>query len=177
MAGYSETGNSPIPLSTERIPEPSRHGMGERSRSIPAPDLLGAVNDDGKKLQGVDIVVPKLEFSVTAYDAPQAVTTAFVADIARNTGNVKLGQLARVRSGRAAVPRYSVATVFSCHDIQLPQYSVATVFGARGRGASRRLAKPERPVPQPDHAGRSRADRSRESLALPRRTGKSVALS
>jgi hypothetical protein len=61
---------------------------GERSQSNPAPDLLGATNYDGKKVQGVDIVVPKLEFSVTAYYAPQAVTTAFVADIARNTGKV-----------------------------------------------------------------------------------------
>jgi hypothetical protein len=62
--------------------------MGERSRSTPAPDLLDAVNYDGKKVPGVDIVVPKLEFIVTAYDAPQAVATAFVTDIARNTGNV-----------------------------------------------------------------------------------------
>jgi hypothetical protein len=33
-------------------------------------------------------VVPKLEFSITAYYAPQAVTTTFVANIARNTGKV-----------------------------------------------------------------------------------------
>ena len=58
---------------------------GERSQSNPAPDLRGAVNYDGGKVQGVDIPVPKLEFSITAYYAPQAVTTAFVANIARNT--------------------------------------------------------------------------------------------
>lgn len=61
---------------------------GERSMSNPAPDLLGAVNYDGKKVQGVEIVVPKLEFSITAHYAPQAVTTAFMANVARNTGKV-----------------------------------------------------------------------------------------
>lgn len=59
---------------------------GERSSSNPAPDLLGAIGYDGKKVQGVEIVVPKLEFSITAYYAPQAVTTTFMANIARNTG-------------------------------------------------------------------------------------------
>jgi len=61
---------------------------GERSLQNPAPDLLGAVNYDGKKVQGVEIVVPKLEFSITAYYAPTAVTTTFLANIARNTGKV-----------------------------------------------------------------------------------------
>ncbi len=60
----------------------------ERSQTNPAPDLLSATNYDGKKVQGVEIVVPKLEFSITAYYAPQAVTTTFVANIARNTGKV-----------------------------------------------------------------------------------------
>jgi hypothetical protein len=61
---------------------------GERSQSNPAPDLRGAVNYDGKKVAGVEIVVPKLEFSITAYYQPQQVTTAFMANIARNTGKV-----------------------------------------------------------------------------------------
>ncbi len=61
---------------------------GERSGINPAPDLLGAIGYDGKKVQGVEMVVPKLEFSITAYYAPQAVTTAFMANIARNTGKV-----------------------------------------------------------------------------------------
>ncbi|MFM7845373.1 MAG: hypothetical protein ACKPEY_14230 [Planctomycetota bacterium] len=61
---------------------------GERSQVNPAPNLLGAINYDGKKVQGVEIVVPKLEFSITAYYAPQTVTTTFVANIARQTGKV-----------------------------------------------------------------------------------------
>lgn len=61
---------------------------GERSQSYPAPNLFGAVNYDGKKVAGVEIIVPKLEFSVTAYYAPQTVTTAWMANIARNTGKV-----------------------------------------------------------------------------------------
>ncbi len=61
---------------------------GQRSLSNPAPDLLGAINYDGKKVQGVEIVVPKLEFSITAYYAPQAVDTAFMVNIARKTGKV-----------------------------------------------------------------------------------------
>jgi hypothetical protein len=61
---------------------------GERSNINPAPDLLGAIGYDGKKVQGVETVVPKLEFSITAYYLPQAVTTAFMANIARATGKV-----------------------------------------------------------------------------------------
>lgn len=61
---------------------------GERSAQNPAPDLLGAIGYDGKKVQGVEIVVPKLEFSITAYYRPQAVTTAFMADVARATSKV-----------------------------------------------------------------------------------------
>jgi hypothetical protein len=63
---------------------------GERSGSYPAPNLKGAIGYDGKKVQGVEIVVPKLEFSITAYYQPQQITTTFMANVARNTGKTNL---------------------------------------------------------------------------------------
>jgi hypothetical protein len=61
---------------------------GERSLSNPAPDLRGAINYDGKKVAGVEMVVPKLEFSITAYYRSHEVTTAFMRNVARHTGKV-----------------------------------------------------------------------------------------
>lgn len=52
----------------------------------PAPDLKQAIGWDGKKVNGVEIVVPKLEFDITAYYPPASVTTAFMRQLARNTG-------------------------------------------------------------------------------------------
>lgn len=58
---------------------------GERSMSNPAPDLQGAIGWDGKKVNGADVPVAKLEFSITAYYAPTAVTTTFMRNLARRT--------------------------------------------------------------------------------------------
>lgn len=52
------------------------------------PDLKGAINFDGKKVNGVEVVVPNLEFSLTVFYAPQAVTVAFVQELARKTGRM-----------------------------------------------------------------------------------------
>jgi hypothetical protein len=52
----------------------------------PAPDLKQAIGWDGKKVNGVEIVVPKLEFDITAYYAPGTITTGYMKDLARKTG-------------------------------------------------------------------------------------------
>lgn len=57
----------------------------------PAPDLDQAIGWDGKKVNGVEIVVPKLEFTVTAYYAPAVVTAAFMKSLARATGKTNNG--------------------------------------------------------------------------------------
>lgn len=57
-----------------------------RSSGNPAPDLRGAIGWDGKKLNGAEIVVPKLEFTVEVYYDPSDLTTTFAATLARNTG-------------------------------------------------------------------------------------------
>jgi hypothetical protein len=58
----------------------------EADTADPAPDLSNAIGWDGKQVQGVEIVVPKLEFSITAYYAPASVNTSFMKTLARNTG-------------------------------------------------------------------------------------------
>ncbi len=58
------------------------------SASNPAPDLFGAINFDGKKVAGVEIVVPNLEFTLTVLYNPAAVTVAFVQELARKTGRM-----------------------------------------------------------------------------------------
>ncbi|MCA9179589.1 MAG: hypothetical protein KDB14_34270 [Planctomycetales bacterium] len=58
----------------------------EADPADPAPDLKQAIGWDGKKVNGVEIVVPKLEFSITAYYDPASVTTAYMKTLARNTG-------------------------------------------------------------------------------------------
>ena len=52
----------------------------------PAPDLKGVIGWDGKKAAGTDIVVPKLEFSITLYKSPAEVNMNLVKNLARNTG-------------------------------------------------------------------------------------------
>lgn len=59
-----------------------------RSMSNDAPDLKGAINFDGKKVAGVDVVVPNLEFALTVYYNPAAITVAFVQELARKTGRM-----------------------------------------------------------------------------------------
>jgi hypothetical protein len=58
----------------------------EADATDPAPDLNNAIGWDGKKVNGVEIVVPKLEFNITAYYAPASVNTTFMKTLARNTG-------------------------------------------------------------------------------------------
>lgn len=58
------------------------------SMSNDAPDLKGAINFDGKKVAGVDVVVSNLEFSITVIYNPAAVTVAFVQELARKTGRM-----------------------------------------------------------------------------------------
>jgi len=59
-----------------------------RSISNDAPDLKGAINFDGKKVAGVDVVVPNLEFTLTVFYNPAAVTVTFVQELARKTGRM-----------------------------------------------------------------------------------------
>ena len=58
----------------------------EADPADPAPDVKQAIGWDGKKVNGVEIVVPKLEFDITAYYAPTAITTGYMKDLARKTG-------------------------------------------------------------------------------------------
>jgi hypothetical protein len=62
---------------------------GERSESPAtggkAPDLHGVIGWDGKKAEGTEIIVPKLELVFTVYYAPGLVTQAWIADLARHT--------------------------------------------------------------------------------------------
>jgi hypothetical protein len=60
--------------------------QGEDTPTYPAPALGRVIGWDGKKVIGCDIVVPKLQFQITAYYAPATVTTSFVANLARATG-------------------------------------------------------------------------------------------
>lgn len=62
-----------------------------RSSANPAPNLRGAIGWDGKKLNGVEIVIPKLEFTVDMYYDPAALTTSFAAALARATGKTNDG--------------------------------------------------------------------------------------
>jgi hypothetical protein len=60
------------------------------SQSDPAPDLLGGIGWDGKKFDGCEIVVPKLELTITAFYAPDQVTKDFIASLSRNTGKTNV---------------------------------------------------------------------------------------
>lgn len=62
-----------------------------RTSANPAPNLRGAIGWDGKKLQGCEIVVPKLEFTVEIYYDPAVVNTAMAVALARNTGKTNNG--------------------------------------------------------------------------------------
>ena len=58
----------------------------ELDPSYPAPDLGAVINYDGKTIHGVDKIIPSLRLTATAPYAPSAITTGFVANLARNTG-------------------------------------------------------------------------------------------
>jgi hypothetical protein len=57
-----------------------------RTAANAAPDLRGAIGWDGKKLNGTEVAVPKLEFTVEVYYDPADITTTFAATLARATG-------------------------------------------------------------------------------------------
>lgn len=83
---FDTTGGShKITQSLETISSVNAYG------NDPAPDLQGAIGWDGKKVNGVEIVVPKLEFSITAHYAPGAVTTTYMKTLAQNTGRTNSG--------------------------------------------------------------------------------------
>lgn len=70
------------------ISEATRSKQWAYSMSHDAPDLKGAINFDGKKVNGVEVIVPNLEFSLTVFYAPQAVTVSFVQELSRKTGRM-----------------------------------------------------------------------------------------
>ena len=63
----------------------------EADPADPAPDLKQAIGWDGKKVNGVEIVVPKLEFDITAYYAPASITSDYMKNLARKTGRTNDG--------------------------------------------------------------------------------------
>ena len=63
----------------------------EADPADPAPDLKQAIGWDGKRVNGVDVVVPKLEFDITAYYAPATITAGYMKDLARKTGRTNDG--------------------------------------------------------------------------------------
>ena len=58
----------------------------ESDPADPAPDLKQAIGWNGTRVNGVEIVVPKLEFSITAYYEPASVTSDYMKNLARKTG-------------------------------------------------------------------------------------------
>lgn len=67
--------------------EVSRHAC--YSMSSQPPDLKGAIGFDGKRVNGVDIVIPKMEFQVIVYYAPATVSGMnWWKQMAANTGKV-----------------------------------------------------------------------------------------
>lgn len=61
---------------------------GSRTMDIETPDLKGGLNWDGKKLQGIEIFVGKLEFSIKASYNPAFVDVPFFAGLASNTAKI-----------------------------------------------------------------------------------------
>ena len=64
----------------------------EADPADPAPDLKGAIGWDGKKVNGVEIVVPKLEFDITAYYPPASINAEYMKNLARKTGRTNDGE-------------------------------------------------------------------------------------
>ena len=58
----------------------------ESDPADPAPDLKQAIGWNRTRVNGVEIVVPKLEFSITAYYEPASVTSDYMKNLARKTG-------------------------------------------------------------------------------------------
>lgn len=68
----------------------SRHWLWSASNT--PPDLKRVIGAQRGKVEGVDAIIPKLEFSVTAHYAPGRVTMAWVKNLARMTGKINRDQ-------------------------------------------------------------------------------------
>ena len=71
---------------THKITVAHQQTKGQLSGSNLAPDLKGLIGWDGTKVEGTEIFVPKLEFSITAYYNADDVTMDFIRIYAQNTG-------------------------------------------------------------------------------------------
>lgn len=63
----------------------SRHW---KSGAGDAPDLKGAINFHGERPEGVEVVIPNLRFTITAWYEARDITTNFMKELARKTGSV-----------------------------------------------------------------------------------------
>lgn len=71
----------------------------ERRYGTNAPDMKGAVNVKGENVDGVDIVIPSLNWSET-YDVPNSyVSAAYIKTIAQMTGTVNTGSFRTFAAG------------------------------------------------------------------------------
>lgn len=70
----------------KQISESTRSRQWLWSMSNMPPDLKGVIGAQRGAVEGVEVIVPKLEFSVTAYYAPGRVTVDWVKNLARMTG-------------------------------------------------------------------------------------------
>jgi len=71
---------------TQSLSTRGRYPAGEGSTG--APDLAGAIGYDGEQVNGVDIVMPNLSFSLARIVAAREITTAFRLALAALTGKV-----------------------------------------------------------------------------------------
>lgn len=65
-----------------------------------ASDFKGAIGFDGSNVQGVDIVVPQFNFSVTRYVATASMTTEYIGSLYELTGKVNNGSFSIVLDGQ-----------------------------------------------------------------------------
>lgn len=64
-----------------------------------APDMQGAINADGETVQGVDVIIPALQWTET-YDVPSTfVTAAYIKTVAQMTGCVNQGSFRSFAAG------------------------------------------------------------------------------
>jgi hypothetical protein len=49
------------------------------------PNISGAIEYDGERVNGVEVYVPSLKFQITAYYEPAAITMPFIKELARKT--------------------------------------------------------------------------------------------
>lgn len=58
------------------------------SAGMSPPNIGGAIGFDGRRVTGIDIVIPKLEFEINAYYNPSQISMKFVKNLARATGKM-----------------------------------------------------------------------------------------